>query len=134
MQKKETVENFHGSLKSTVRLLHMKAQIDNVLGDNVTIATDYGDYQFYRGYPETRSEVIKPYAYFIETFMELGTPVDVIQNNSTRTAAYAEITVYEDNDFSRLGYGSGNLLSDLCYAQYHHTSATQEFTLETTGC
>ncbi|GIC75559.1 Tfp pilus assembly protein FimT/FimU [Moritella sp. F3] len=132
--KKETVENFHGSLRSTVRLLHMKSQIDNLLGDDVTITTDYGDYQFYRGYPETKSEATAPNAYFIETFLELGVPVDVIQNNTTRTAIYTDITVYEDNDFSRIGYGSGNLLSDLCYAQYHHTSATQVFTLETTGC
>jgi MSHA pilin protein MshA len=132
--KKETVENFHGSLKSTVRLLHMKAQIDNILGDNVTIATDYGDYQFYRGYPETKSEATTPHAYFIETFMELGVPLDVTIVSGNRTATYAEITVYEDNDFSRIGYGTGDLSKDFCYAEYHHTDKTQLFSLETTGC
>ena len=132
--KKEKVENFHGSLRATVRLLHMKSQIDNLLGDNVTIATDYGDYQFYRGYPETRSEALTPNTYFIETFLALGVPVDVIRANGARTANYAEITVFEDNGYSRIGYGAGNLKSGLCYAEYHHTSETQEFNIETAGC
>ncbi|SQD78516.1 type II secretion system protein [Moritella yayanosii] len=79
--KKETVENFHGSLRATVRLLHMKSQIDNLLGDNVTIATDY-----------------------------------------------------EDNGYSRIGYGSGDLKSGLCYAEYHHTDLAQDFTVKTAGC
>ena len=132
--KKETVENFHGSLRATVRLLHMKSQIDNLLGDDVTIATDYGDYQFYRGYPETKSEAVTPNTYFIETFLELGVPVDVIKDNTSRTATYAEITVFEDNGYSRIGYGSGNLLSGLCYAEYQHTELTQDFTVQTAGC
>ena len=132
--KKETVENFHGSLRATVRLLHMKSQIDNLLGDDVTIATDYGDYQFYRGYPETRSEALTPNTYFIETCLALGVPVDVIRANGARTANYAEITVFEDNGYSRIGYGAGNLKSGLCYAEYHHTSETQEFNIETAGC
>nr|WP_304442123.1 type II secretion system protein [Moritella sp. Urea-trap-13] len=132
--KKETVENFHGTLRSTVRLLHMKSQIDNILGDDATIATDYGDYQFSRGYPKTRSEATTPTAYFIETFLELGVPVDVIQNNTTRTATYAEITVYEDNIYSRIGYGTGDLLNDTCYAEYQHTIETQVFSLKTDGC
>ncbi|MDX2319653.1 MAG: type II secretion system protein [Moritella sp.] len=132
--KKETVENFHGSLRAAVRLLHMKSQIENALGDDITIATDYGDYQFYRGYPETRSEATIPNAYFIETFLELGVPSDVTKGNDTRIARYAEISVYEDNDYSRIGYGSGNLKSNLCYAEYHHTSETQVFSLNTDGC
>jgi len=132
--KKETVENFHGSLRATVRLLHMKSQIDNLLGDDVTIATDYGDYQFSRGYPKTRSEAITPITYFIETFLELGAPLDVIKDNTSRTATYAEITVFEDNGYSRIGYGTGDLSNDFCYAEYHHTSETQEFTLKTDGC
>jgi len=132
--KKETVENFHGNLRAAVRLLHMKSQIDNMLGDDVTITTDQGDYQFYRGFPETKSEATTPNSYFIETFLELGVPLDVIKDNIERTATYSEITVYEDDDFSRIGYGSGNLLSDLCYAEYHHTSTMQEFSLETDGC
>jgi MSHA pilin protein MshA len=132
--KKATVENFYGSLKSTVRLLHMKAQIDNLLGDNVIIATDYGDYEFYRGYPETRSEALTSHTYFIETFLELGVPLDVTIASGNRTATYAEISVYEDNGFSRIGYGSEDLRADLCYAEYKHTSETQEFTLKTTGC
>ena len=132
--KKETVENFHGSLRATVRLLHMKSQIDNLLGDDVTIATDYGDYQFYRGYPETKSEALTPNTYFIETFLALGAPLDVIKNNISRTATYSEITVFEDNGYSRIGYGSGDLSNDLCYAEYHHTSEIQEFNIETAGC
>ena len=132
--KKETVENFHGSLRSTVRLLHMKSQIDNLLGDNVTIATAYGDYQFYRGYPETKSEALTPNTYFIETFLALGAPLDVIKNNISRTATYSEITVFEDNGYSRIGYGSGDLRNYLCYAEYHHTSEIQEFNIETAGC
>lgn len=66
--------------------------------------------------------------------MALGEPVYEIKNTSPRTANYAEISVYEDNGFSHIGYGSGDLSTDLCYAEYHHTSATQEFTLKTTGC
>jgi len=132
--KKETVENFHGNLRAAVRLLHMKSQIDNMLGDDVTIATDQGDYQFYRGFPETRSEATTPHSYFIETFLELGVPLNVIKDNTSRTATYAEITVFEDNDYSRIGYGSGDLSNDFCYAEYHHTSETQEFILKTDGC
>ncbi len=132
--KKEMVENFHASLRSEVRLLHMKSQIDNLLGDDVTITTDYGDYQFYRGYPETKSEALTPNTYFIETFLALGSPVDVIKDNSTRTATYSGISVYEDNGVSRIGYGTGNLLGSLCYAEYNHTSTTQGFILKTAGC
>lgn len=132
--KKATVENFYGSLLETVKLLHMKAQIRNKLGKDVTIVTDYGDYQFYRGYPETRSEATTPRLYFIENFLELGTPDNVIQNNYTRTATYADISVYEDNGFSRIGYGTGNLVDGSCYAEYHLTSSIQDFSIETDGC
>lgn len=132
--KKETVRDFDSSLRATVRLLHIKSQIENILGDDVTIATDHGDYQFYRGFPETKSEAATPNTYFIETFLELGVPLDVIKDNNTRTATYAEVVVYEDDDDSRIGYGSGDLLSDLCYAEYHHTSETQGFTVQTDGC
>lgn len=132
--RKETVESFHGTLRESVRLLHMKAQIENILGDNVTIATDYGDYQFYRGYPETRSEATTPNVYFIETFLELGSPDNDIRTNASRIATYANVNVYEDNDISRIGYGEGNLLSGQCYAEYYHTSSTQAFSVETDGC
>jgi len=132
--KKAAVENFHGSLRETVRLLHMQAQIENILGDDVTIATDYGDYQFYRGYPETRSEATTPSVYFIETFLALGTPDLDIRTSTSRIATYANVSVYEDNGYSRIGYGTGNLQSGLCYAEYYHTSSTQTFTVKTDGC
>jgi prepilin-type N-terminal cleavage/methylation domain-containing protein len=132
--KKATVESFYGSLQETVNLLHMKAKIKNKLGTDITIETDYGDYQFYRGYPETKSEATTPNLYFIETFLALGTPDHVTKNNTTRIATYADVSVYEDNDYSRIGYGTGNLMNELCYAEYRHSSLTQEFTVKTSGC
>ncbi|QUM81938.1 type II secretion system protein [Moritella sp. 5] len=132
--KKAAVESFYGSLQETVKLLHMKAQIKDILGDNETIKTEYGNYQFYRGYPETKSEATTPNLYFIETFLALGTPDHVTKNNTTRTATYADVSVYEDNGHSRIGYGTGNLMNDRCYAEYRHTSSIQEFTVTTSGC
>ncbi|KXO09522.1 MSHA pilin protein MshA [Moritella sp. JT01] len=132
--KKAAVENFYGSLQETVNLLHMKAQIKNKLGSDITIETDYGDYQFYRGYPETKSEATTPNLYFIETFLALGTPDHVTKNNTTRAATYADVSVYEDNGHSRIGYGTGNLINNSCYAEYLHTSSTQVFTVKTDGC
>ena len=132
--KKAAVESFYGSLLETVQLLHMKAQIKNKLGTDITIETEYGDYQFYRGYPETRSEATTPRLYFIETFLELGTPDNVIQNNKTRTATYGDVSVYEVNGFSRIGYGTGKLVKGSCYAEYHLTSSIQDFSIETDGC
>ncbi|WP_076539115.1 type II secretion system protein [Shewanella sp. UCD-KL21] len=128
------VQGAHGSIKEALEMIHLKAQIDNKLGDNVNVETQYGNYQFYRGYPETRSEATNPYLYFIETFLDFGTPSNIVKNNSTRTANYGDLNAYEDNGFSRIGYGSGNLLADQCYTEYLHTSATEAVSIETDGC
>ncbi len=70
--KKSVIEATHGSIKDTLKMLHMKAQIKSKLGGDVIIKTQYGDYQFYRGYPETKSEATNPNLYFIESFLDFG--------------------------------------------------------------
>jgi len=132
--KKSVIEATHGSIKDTLKMLHMKAQIKSKLGGDVTIKTQYGDYQFYRGYPETKSEATNPNLYFIESFLDFGNIENEVKNNSTRTGNYGDINVFEDNDFSRVGYGTGNLVADLCYVEYHHTSSIETVTIKTQGC
>ncbi|WP_041420175.1 type II secretion system protein [Shewanella violacea] len=132
--KTSSVSGFQGSIEDALKMVHMKAQIDNGLGDNVNLDTQFGSYQFYRGYPETKSEATNPNLYFLETFLQLGAADSESKNNLTRTANYANIGVYEDNGFSRIGYGSGNLLAGLCYAEYFHTSLAQGVSIETRGC
>lgn len=124
----------HGSVSDVLKMLYMKAQINNKLGDNVTMMTRYGNYQFYNGYPETNSESTNPSLYFIETFIDLGNAESVVKSNTTRTATYGDLSTYEDNNYSRIGYGTGNLLASLCYVEYMHTSRTQTIIMKTEGC
>ncbi|MDO6642150.1 prepilin-type N-terminal cleavage/methylation domain-containing protein [Shewanella sp. 5_MG-2023] len=128
------IKGAFGSMKDALRLVHMKAQIDGKLEDNVNLETQYGSYQMYRGYPETKSEATNPNLYFIETFVDVGSPTDVIKNNTSRTATYGDLHSYEDNGFSRIGYGTGNLLAGQCYVEYLHTSSVEGITMQIQGC
>lgn len=123
-----------GSIKSVLKMLHMKAQIQGQLDGDVTVETQYGDYQFHRGYPEIKSEATSPNLYFIETFLDLGTPENEVKNNTTRTATYGELNSFEDNFNARIGYGTGNLLADECYVYYIHTASEESWGIVDTGC
>lgn len=128
------IESAQGTIKESLRLLHMRAQIDGKLGSDVTVQTQYGLYQFYRGYPETKSESTNPNLYFFETFVDIGTATNVDKNNTRRIATYGQLQSYEDNGFSRIGYGEGNLLAEKCYAEYQHTSAFETVKIDVSGC
>ncbi|MCS6128528.1 type II secretion system protein [Shewanella baltica] len=132
--KVNAVKGYLGQMQDMTKMLHMKAQIVNTTGDDVTIATQYGDYQFYAGFPETKSESTSPNLYFLETFMDLGVPKQQTKDNTKRQADYGDIQAFEDNDYSRLGYGTGDLTAGQCYAEYHHTSTGHSFLFETDGC
>lgn len=128
------VKSYLGQMQDMTKMLHMKAQIVNTTGDDVTITTQYGNYQFYAGFPETKSESTSPNLYFLETFFDLGEPKQQTKNNTQRLADYGEIQVFENNDFSRIGYGTGSLAAGQCYAEYHHTSTGHSFSLQSDGC
>lgn len=132
--KVSSVESFLGDMKSMTTMLHMTAQIDGKLGDQVTIETDYGDYEFWRGYPEIKSEATNPNLYFLETFFGLSGAVSDSKTNTRRIVSYGDLSVYEDNNDSRIGYGSGTLVADECYAGYRHTGTTESFIINTDGC
>jgi prepilin-type N-terminal cleavage/methylation domain-containing protein len=132
--KVSTVESFLGDMKSMTTMLHMTAQIDGKLGDQVTIETDYGNYEFWRGYPENKSEATNPNMYFLETFFGLSGAVSETKTNTSRFVSYGDLNVYEDNGHSRIGYGTGTLAADECYADYMHTGSSESFLINTDGC
>lgn len=128
------LKGFSAEMQDMANLLQMKAQIGGSTGSNVTIETQYGAYEFYAGFPETKSEATNPNLFYLETFFSLGTPVTQTKNNTQRIADYGDFQVFENNDFSRIGYGTGNLAAGLCYAEYHHTSTGHDFSMQTSGC
>ncbi len=132
--KRATVQGFLGAMSAQVSMLNATAMIAGGSGNDVNVQTDYGLYQFWRGYPETKSEATNPNRYFIQTFINLGTPTSETVNNSTRVATHGDVSVYESNGVSRIGYGSGNLGAGQCYAQYLHTGSTESLTVVTDGC
>ncbi|WP_434355578.1 type II secretion system protein [Parasalinivibrio latis] len=128
-----TVKGFKGVISAQVSMLNSKAMIQGKTGDNVDVETDYGLFQFYGGYPESRSESTSPHKFLIQTFIDLGAPESETLDGSTRSATHGDVVVYEDNDYSRVGYGSGNLLSGNCYAEYQSDTADSVKAV-TTGC
>ena len=122
------------SMKTTVKMLHLKAQVDNKLGSNNNIETPYGLYQVTKGYPKNRSEFTNPNLYFIETFLDFGTITDEVKDNIQRTASYGMLNAYEDSFQSIIGYGENSISADLCYAEYVHTDLNHEVTIQTDGC
>ncbi|MCL1038692.1 type II secretion system GspH family protein [Shewanella submarina] len=137
--KTATVQGFLGSIKSTVGMLHMKANIQGKTGADVTVDTDFGPYQFHNAYPETRSESTSPARYFVQTFIDLGgSPESESFPGGTHIAQYGDVYVYENNDISRIGYrlndSDASLINGHCYAQYSHSASTQGFSLDVTGC
>lgn len=132
--KVSAVKSFLGDMKSMTTLLHLQAQIKGQLGDQVTIETDYGNYEFWRGYPENKSEATNPNMYFLETFFGLSGAVTETKTNTNRFVSYGDLSVYEDNGNSRIGYGTGTLIADKCYASYNHTGTTESFFIDTEGC
>ncbi|WP_065204380.1 type II secretion system protein [Shewanella woodyi] len=132
--KVSSVESFLGDMKSMIKLLHAKAQIQGKLGDQDRVETDYGVYEFWRGYPENKSEATNPNLYFLEAFFGLTGAISEDKTNTRRIVSYGDLSVYEDNGNSRIGYGTGTLIADKCYASYNHTATTQSFTIDTDGC
>ncbi|WWE60289.1 hypothetical protein NF212_11085 [Parasalinivibrio latis] len=132
--RRATVKGFHGAMSAQVSMLNATAMIAGKSGDNVTVQTDFGPYQFWRGYPETKSESTNPNRYFIQTFINLGTPTTETADNSSRQATHGDVNIYENNTLSRIGYGTGNLDAGKCYAQYLHTGSTEAVTYIVDGC
>jgi MSHA pilin protein MshA len=130
------VTNILSQMKATANMLHMKAIVTgNLNGIAVINIPPTGDYEFFNGYPETRSEATNPRHYFLE-FLELsGEETIDISNNSQRRITYGDLRIYENNDVSRVGYGSGTLSVDACYAQYRLTADDgHSFFIDTSGC
>lgn len=128
------IKNTEGAINSAVKMLHMTAQIQGQLGSDVTVQTSLGDYQYHNGYPENKSESTTPNLFFVETFMDLGEPKNIVKTNTNRKADYGELSSYEVNLLSRIGYGTGDLSAGNCYAYYIHTSTSQEVGVELSGC
>ena len=137
--KKSTVEGFLGAMKSTVEMLHLKAQIQGKTGADVSVDTDQGPFQFHNAYPETRSEATNPARFLVQTFVNLGGAPDAESFPGGNYAAqYGKVYVYENNGISRIGYPlddtDTNLSNGKCYAQYAHSASTQSFSIDVSGC
>lgn len=130
------IESIAGSFKSTIDLVHMKAQIENKLGENDLFESDFGDYEFVSGYPEPRSEGTDPYLYVLEAFLDLGTPTSLTKDNTSRTASHGELLVYEVNGRSKVGFpdSTGDLDAGDCYAEYVHFITHAIVRYSTDGC
>ncbi|WP_434355576.1 type II secretion system protein [Parasalinivibrio latis] len=132
--KKATISGFKGVISSQLSMLNAVATIEGKLGNNVTVNTDYGLFQFYRGYPEPKSESTDPNKFFVQTFIDLGQTDSETATNDQRTAVHGDINVFENNDYSRIGYGSGDLVAGKCYVEYFHSSSTESLKTVTDGC
>lgn len=122
------------SMRTTVKMLHLDAQINNSLGIDKNVETQFGLYLFTSGYPTNKSESTDPNLYFIETFMDFGGMTNEIKNNIQRTATYGRLNSYEDDLQSIIGYGTNTIVSDLCYAEYVHVGASHEVSIHIDGC
>lgn len=54
--------------------------------------------------------------------------------NNSLIQITSHCSVYENNSYSRVGYGSGNLGADLCYVEYFHTNSIEAIKIVTRGC
>ena len=132
--KVSVIQSIHGSIASALKILHMKAQIGNKLGKNDIVKTPFGDFEFHNGYPETKSDATTIHLYFVPTFLDLGEVSNEIKNNFQRFANYGELTVFEDNRVSRVGYGTGTLISGLCYSEFYNSGSVVRRGIKTSGC
>ena len=128
------VEGFKGTIDAGLASARTYAMVQSKMDDTSTVvSTPYGNWEYWRGYPETRNEGVNPNTFFIDKFIDLGAP-DTQTIGGTNVATYGEIAVYEDNGVSRMGYGTGNLSAGNCFAEYAHSSSTQSTRVIISGC
>ena len=131
------VQNIYGSIKESVKMTRVKGIINGMTENGGEIfASPIGDYDFFNGYPETKSEATNPHLFFLQLTMDLGHEISNISNNSTRKIDYdSGLHSYENNKVSRVGYGTGNLRKSSCYVEYRLTSTDgHSFFIDTSKC
>lgn len=124
------IKQIKADLHSTIEQLHMLAEIQNKLGGDAVVQTEYGPHQFWNGYPENYSETA-PQMSFLTRFYDLGP----LQKQEGRYQFYAnDIVIYENNNLSAIGISKTELFTDKCYVEYRHTGAGQSIKSITEGC
>ena len=130
------VQNIYGSIKESLKMTRVKGLINGMKENGGEIfASPIGDYEFFNGYPETKSEATNPNLFFLQLTMELGHEISNISNNSTRQIDYdSGLHSYENNNVSRVGYGTGNLSDSSCYVEYQLSTKGHSFFIDTSKC
>jgi len=132
-----TLEQILTQIQSTVELNRNFAAVKNSLnGEQTLILDEIGPYSFNMGYPQNKSEATNPNLFFFDLMKLAKGPRTVIENSGTqRKISYGDLQTFENDNVSRIGYGTDELDNDNCYVEYLLTEAGEaSFDIVTTGC
>ena len=135
--KVSTLEQLLTRIQSTVELNRGFAAVKKRLqGEQVLILDEVGAYSFNMGYPQNKSEASTPNLYFFDLMTLTKGPRTILESNDNqRIISFGELQLFENDNVSRLGYGSDELVDDNCYVEYQLTAAGEaSFDMVITGC
>ncbi len=134
--KKAVLKQTKGVLQSTVEMARLEAAVN---GQSLA-ADDSGKfglklsaigvvYDFHLGAPETKSEHNGPLRY-LSDLIDLGPVTSTVRTKTQHQATAGDLTIFEDNNVVRIGYGSGTLDTDQCYVEYNQKDITKNYELK----
>ena len=135
--RQNTVEQLLGQIQSTVEMNRGYANVKGKgTGDQVVSLEEIGDFSFSDGFPQNKSEATTPNLFFFDLMNITQSVKTIVESNDTqRVISYGDLTTYETDTVSRIGFGSDDLTAGSCYVEYSLNALNvPEYDIVITGC